>query len=112
VTAEGREQNAFQPQDSAINASSENPPRPMRWVVTWASYVVITTDCIIGAGVAGPAIGLALHRAGIQASSTNLARRRETTRVAFWNLPPNGIAVLRALGVEHVMDGSASATIA
>jgi len=54
----------------------------------------------------GPAIGLALHRAGIQAvvyeSSAGAARRRGWL---FESGAERASPYCRALGVEHVMDG-------
>ena len=60
---------------------------------------------IIGAGIAGPAMGLALHRAGMQATVYEASVAPRDEEGAFLNLAPNGVAVLRALGVGHVLDG-------
>ena len=60
---------------------------------------------IIGAGIAGPAIGLALRRARIQSTVYESSAAPRDEEGGFLNLAPNGIAVLRALGIEHVMNG-------
>lgn len=60
---------------------------------------------VIGAGVAGPAIGLALHRAGIRAVVYEASAAPRDEEGAFLNLAPNGIGVLQALGAGRVMDG-------
>lgn len=60
---------------------------------------------IVGAGIAGPAAGIALARAGIEALVYEASSTPRDEAGAFLNLAPNGIAVLRALAVEHVLDG-------
>jgi len=59
---------------------------------------------IVGAGIAGPAAGIALARAGIEALVYEASSTPRDEAGAFLNLAPNGIAVLRALAVEHVLD--------
>jgi 2-polyprenyl-6-methoxyphenol hydroxylase-like FAD-dependent oxidoreductase len=60
---------------------------------------------IIGAGIAGPAIGLALRRVGIRAVVYEASAAPRDDEGAFLNLAPNGIGVLQALGAGRVMDG-------
>jgi 2-polyprenyl-6-methoxyphenol hydroxylase-like FAD-dependent oxidoreductase len=60
---------------------------------------------VIGAGIAGPAVGLALRRAGFEAVVYESSSRPRDDGGAFLNLAPNGINVLHALGVSHVIDG-------
>ena len=60
---------------------------------------------IAGAGIAGPALGIALRRAGIDAVVYEASDRPRDDAGAFLNLAPNGLSVLRALGVERRLDG-------
>lgn len=55
---------------------------------------------IIGAGIAGPALGIALHRAGIDSVvyEGHPASRADTGW--FSNIAPNGVNALAALGIE------------
>src|SRR5919108_6023493 len=71
------------------------------WSPTSSSRCAI----VIGAGVAGPAIGLGLHRAGMRAVVYEASPAPRDDEGTFLNLAPNGIAVLRALGVGYVLDG-------
>ena len=59
---------------------------------------------IIGAGIAGPAAAIALRRVGIDAVVFEATSEPRDDAGAFLNLAPNGINVLRALGLEHVLD--------
>jgi 2-polyprenyl-6-methoxyphenol hydroxylase-like FAD-dependent oxidoreductase len=60
---------------------------------------------IIGAGVAGPALGIAIRRANFAATvyEANPAPRDEAG--AFLNVAPNGLGVLRALEAGHAIEG-------
>lgn len=58
---------------------------------------------IIGAGIAGPAAAMALRRVGIDAVVFEATPEPRDEAGAFLNLAPNGINVLRALGLEHVL---------
>ena len=60
---------------------------------------------IIGAGVAGPAAAMALRRVGMDAIVFEASPAPRDDAGAFLNLAPNGINVLRTLGVAHVLDG-------
>jgi 2-polyprenyl-6-methoxyphenol hydroxylase-like FAD-dependent oxidoreductase len=60
---------------------------------------------IIGAGIAGPAAAIALRRVGIDAVVFEATSAPRDDAGAFLNLAPNGINVLRTLGLEHVLDG-------
>ena len=59
---------------------------------------------VIGGGIAGPAVGMALKRAGIDVVIYEASRAPRDSEGAFLNLAPNGLAVLRALGVPHTLD--------
>ena len=59
---------------------------------------------IIGAGIAGPTLGIALRRAGFEPTVYEASDKPRDAAGAFLNLAPNGITALRALGVEHVLD--------
>lgn len=59
---------------------------------------------IAGSGVAGPAVAIAFARAGIEAVVYEAASSPRDDAGAFFNLAPNGLAALRALGVGHVLD--------
>lgn len=59
---------------------------------------------IIGAGIAGPAAAIALRRVDIDAIVFEAATAPRDDAGAFLNLAPNGINVLRTLGLEHVLD--------
>lgn len=60
---------------------------------------------IVGGGIAGPAVGIALARAGVEAIVYESSPTPRDYDGAFLNLAPNGIAVLRALNVERAIDG-------
>ena len=59
---------------------------------------------IIGAGIAGPAVAMALRGVGIDAVVFEATSAPRDEAGAFLNLAPNGINVLRALGLEQVLD--------
>lgn len=60
---------------------------------------------VIGAGIAGPAVAIALARAGIDAVVYEANARPRDDEGVFLNLAPNGLAVLRALAVAHTLEG-------
>ena len=60
---------------------------------------------IVGAGIAGPAMGVALRRLGLDAVVYEASDSPRDHSGAFMNLAPNGLAALKALGLEHVLDG-------
>lgn len=57
---------------------------------------------IIGGGIAGPAAAIAIARAGLQAAVYEAHPTFRDDGGAFFNLAPNGLAVLQALGVEGI----------
>jgi FAD-dependent urate hydroxylase len=94
---------AEQPQDSANRRKVRKDRRvePMRfWGMDSSRRAVI-----IGAGVAGPALGLALHHVGIHAVVCESSTAARDDEGGFLNIAPNGIAALGVLGVERVMEG-------
>ncbi|HKE88573.1 MAG TPA: NAD(P)/FAD-dependent oxidoreductase [Vicinamibacterales bacterium] len=60
---------------------------------------------IVGAGIAGPALGIALRRAGIDTVIYEASDRPRDDAGAFLNLAPNGLSVLRELGLGRRVDG-------
>ena len=60
---------------------------------------------IIGAGIAGPALALALQRAGIDSIVCEASDGPRDEAGAFLNVAPNGLSVLRALGLGPRLDG-------
>jgi len=56
---------------------------------------------IIGVGIAGPALGLALRRAGIRCAVYDAGAAPRDLGGAFLNLAPNGLKVLEGLGLEQ-----------
>jgi 2-polyprenyl-6-methoxyphenol hydroxylase-like FAD-dependent oxidoreductase len=56
---------------------------------------------IIGVGIAGPALGLALRRAGIRCAVYDAGAAPRDLGGAFLNVAPNGLKVLEGLGLEH-----------
>ena len=60
---------------------------------------------LIGAGIAGPALGIALRRAGIEAIVYEASDRPRDDAGAFLNVAPNGLSVLQALGVSRRLEG-------
>jgi 2-polyprenyl-6-methoxyphenol hydroxylase-like FAD-dependent oxidoreductase len=63
------------------------------------------TAVIIGAGIAGPALGIALQRASLEPVVCEASDTPRDDVGAFLNLAPNGINALRTLGLEHIIDG-------
>jgi 2-polyprenyl-6-methoxyphenol hydroxylase-like FAD-dependent oxidoreductase len=61
----------------------------------------MTTALIIGGGVAGPVAGMALQRAGIDATVYEAYPRTDEDAGAFLTLQTNGIAALRAIDAHH-----------
>lgn len=69
----------------------------------------MTTAVVVGSGIAGPVVGMALQRAGIEA--VVLEREAGISEAgAFLTLQVNGIDALRAIGADHVLDGLGFAT--
>jgi 2-polyprenyl-6-methoxyphenol hydroxylase-like FAD-dependent oxidoreductase len=60
---------------------------------------------VVGAGIAGPVAAIALARAGFEATVYEASEAPRDDAGSFFNLAPNGIAVLRALGIDAVLDG-------
>jgi len=60
---------------------------------------------VAGGGIAGPAVGIALRRAGMDAIVYEASATPRDAAGAFLNLAPNGLGVLRALGLGQVIDG-------
>ncbi len=57
---------------------------------------------IVGGGIAGAALGIAFARAGIQAVVYEASAAPRDDSGAFLNLAPNGLSILRQLGLEHL----------
>ena len=66
---------------------------------------VSTSVAIVGAGIAGPALAVALRRVGFDPVVYEASERARDDGGAFLNLAPNGISALRALGLGHIIDG-------
>ena len=60
---------------------------------------------IVGAGIGGPALSIALTRAGIESTVYEASDAPRDDAGAFLNLAPNGLSVLRALGLGSRLDG-------
>lgn len=60
---------------------------------------------VIGAGIAGPAVGVGLARAGIEAMVYEASAGPRDEEGVFLNLAPNGLAVLGALDVARALEG-------
>ncbi|MFN8454990.1 MAG: FAD-dependent monooxygenase [Anaerolineae bacterium] len=60
---------------------------------------------IIGGGIAGPALAIALKRAGIESTVYESSQTPRDDTGAFLNLAPNGLNALHALGLAHLTDG-------
>lgn len=58
---------------------------------------------IIGCGIAGPALALFLRRAGIDSVVYDSRREPDDDAGVFLNVMPNGVNVLRLLGVEEAV---------
>lgn len=59
---------------------------------------------IIGCGVAGPAVALFLKRAGLDAEVYEARSAAEEDAGFFLNLAPNGMNVLKTLGIDHHLE--------
>ncbi len=59
----------------------------------------------MGAGIGGPALGIALRRAGIEAVVYEASDSPRDNAGAFLNVAPNGLSVLQALGLRQRLDG-------
>ncbi len=57
---------------------------------------------IVGGGVAGPALGLALERAGVEAVLLERRAAAAAEAGSYLTLSPNGLDALNALGVRHL----------
>ena len=57
---------------------------------------------IVGGGIAGPAAAIALARAGIESVIYEASPPCRDVGGAFFNLAPNGLAVLRALAIDGI----------
>ncbi len=68
------------------------------------------TAMVIGAGVAGPVVAVALQRAGIAATVYEAREQTADDLGAFLTLQVNGIDALRSLGIGHVLAGLGFAT--
>ena len=60
---------------------------------------------IIGAGIAGPALGIALRRVGIESTVYEASDGPRDNTGVFLNVAPNGLSVLRALGLSARLEG-------
>jgi 2-polyprenyl-6-methoxyphenol hydroxylase-like FAD-dependent oxidoreductase len=58
---------------------------------------------VIGAGIAGPAVGIALRRAGFQPVIYEASDGPRDDAGAFLNVAPNGLSVLRTLGLDGIV---------
>ena len=59
---------------------------------------------IAGGGIAGPALAIALRRAGLDAVVYEASPAPRDAAGAFLNLAPNGLDALRALGLGHLAE--------
>ena len=59
---------------------------------------------IIGGGIAGPALALFLKRAGIDAAVYEAKPSPSRYAGLFLNVAPNGLDVLRTLGIDQTPD--------
>lgn len=59
---------------------------------------------IVGAGIAGSALAIALRRAGIESVVYEASPLAQDDAGAFLNLAPNGLDVLQALGLANCID--------
>ena len=60
---------------------------------------------IVGGGIAGPALAIALRQAGIDSLVYETSDSPRDSAGAFLNVAPNGLSVLRALGLGRRLDG-------
>jgi FAD-dependent urate hydroxylase len=60
---------------------------------------------IVGGGIGGPALSIALKRAGVESAVYEANDRPRDDGGAFLNLAPNGLSVLRSLGLGRHFDG-------
>ena len=60
------------------------------------------TALIIGGGIAGPAAGMALQRAGIDAVIFEAYPRSSTEAGSYFTVSPNGLAALAVLDAQHI----------
>jgi 2-polyprenyl-6-methoxyphenol hydroxylase-like FAD-dependent oxidoreductase len=60
---------------------------------------------IVGGGIGGAALSIALKRTGIESIVYEASEQPRDDAGAFLNLAPNGLAVLRALGLGARLDG-------
>ncbi|MDJ1134002.1 FAD-dependent monooxygenase [Streptomyces iconiensis] len=65
---------------------------------------------LIGCGIAGPVLAMFLQRIGIEAVIHEGSEEPRDTVGAFLNLAPNGLAVLRTLGVADEVEKSGTPT--
>jgi 2-polyprenyl-6-methoxyphenol hydroxylase-like FAD-dependent oxidoreductase len=65
---------------------------------------VMDSVLIVGAGVAGPALAIALRRAGIGAVVYEAVPSPRDDAGVFLNLAPNGLGVLSALGLDDLVN--------
>jgi 2-polyprenyl-6-methoxyphenol hydroxylase-like FAD-dependent oxidoreductase len=65
---------------------------------------------IVGAGIAGPVLGMFLRRAGMEAAVFDAQPAPRDEAGAFLNLAPNGRAVLDALGIGGEVDAAGTPT--
>jgi 2-polyprenyl-6-methoxyphenol hydroxylase-like FAD-dependent oxidoreductase len=66
---------------------------------------------IIGGGVAGPALALFLQRAGIEATIFEARSAAEEDAGFFLNLGPNGVNVLKVLGIDVQVEADGFPTL-
>ena len=92
-------------QQTAANNGKTRPPFACEPSIMVERTRTDRQGLIIGAGIAGPAAAIALRRAGIDAIVFEASPAPRDDAGAFLNLAPNGVNVLRTLGVEHVLDG-------
>lgn len=67
---------------------------------------------IVGCGIAGPVVAMALQRVGVEATVHEAAPRPRDDAGAFLGVAPNGAAVLDSMGLGHVLaEGHPTPTI-
>src|SRR5262252_9265895 len=80
------------------------PPPPGAGAPTGGRPAAAGRVLIAGGGIAGPALAIALRRAGLDAVVYEASPAPRDAAGAFLNLAPNGLRALRALGLAHLAE--------
>ena len=70
----------------------------------------VRTALIIGSGIAGPALAMFLQRAGLKSTVFEARWEPNDAAGAFLNLAPNGLDVLKSLGIQDVISAYGTPT--